>query len=61
MPEVRIVKAEPGLVGGLNGESGEAAERLLDAALDSAVLPRPGSRVTGLVREMETHQSRFDA
>ena len=48
MPEVRIVKAEPGLVGGLDGESWEATERLLNAALHSAELPRPGSRVTVL-------------
>ena len=48
MPEVRIVEAEPGLVGGLDGESREATERLLNAALDSAELPRPRSRVTVL-------------
>ena len=33
MPEVRIVKSEPGLVGGLDGESGQAAERLLEEYL----------------------------
>ena len=52
LPQVRVVKAEPGLVGRLDREERKRSERPLDAALDIVELPRPlcrGAVFDGLI------------